>query len=160
MRIFVTYFFLMSLAFSNVANAFCFQAAGKAYDVNPVVLMAIAQAESNYDPAAINYNSNGSYDFGLMQINSDWYFILGEQVWLRLGEPCVNVYVAAWILKDNLLRLGNLEDALASYNAGSKFTKGKPYAKKVIKIIRRLCRKQQKGTLHAACQDPQIRALR
>ncbi len=40
------------------------------------LLRSIAEAESGLNPAAINRNSNGTYDFGVMQINSSWEKIL------------------------------------------------------------------------------------
>jgi soluble lytic murein transglycosylase-like protein len=117
--------------------AFCFEEAGKAFDIDPAVLEAIAKVESNFNPAAVNYNRNGTYDFGLMQINSTWYKVLGEKIWMRLGNPCVNVYVSAWILRQCLDRHGNIEDALACYNAGNRLKAGRAYARKVMREIKR-----------------------
>jgi len=122
--------------------AFCFEEAGKAFDIDPAVLEAIARVESNYDPGAVNYNRDGSYDFGLMQINSSWYEVLGEKIWMRLGDPCVNIYVSAWILRQCLDRHGDIEDALACYNAGGRLKAGRAYARKVL---REIGRKKQTG---------------
>ena len=58
---------LLFIALScNHAHPFCFQEAGQMYGINPLVLRSIAKVESNTNPAAINKNSNETYDVGLM----------------------------------------------------------------------------------------------
>ena len=63
------------------------------YSVNHFLLYSIAKTESNLNPVAIGRNSNGSYDIGLMQINSSWlpklrqYGITEE----HLLDPCVSL---------------------------------------------------------------------
>ena len=78
--------------------AFCFEEAGEKYGVSPQLLWAIAKTESHFNPSAVNYNRNGSFDYGLMQVNSSWYGELGRERWMRLGDACYNVQVGAWIL--------------------------------------------------------------
>ncbi len=64
---------LLSTGFwGSGVDGFCFQEAGEAYGVSPFLLEAIMVVESQGDAGAINRNSDGSYDFGLMQINSCW----------------------------------------------------------------------------------------
>ena len=60
------------------AKAFCFEEAGSQYGISPQLLWSIAKTESNFNPRAINRNSNGTYDYGLMQINSSWAKRLGQ----------------------------------------------------------------------------------
>ena len=81
------------------AKAFCFEEAGSQYGISPQLLWSIAKTESNFNPRAINRNGNGTYDYGLMQINSSWAKRLGK-TWNELGEPCTNVKVGAWVLAD------------------------------------------------------------
>lgn len=52
------------------ARADCFDEAAKYQQVNPLILRAIAWQESRNRPEALNKNTNGSVDYGLMQINS------------------------------------------------------------------------------------------
>lgn len=42
----------------------------RTFPEDPYTALAIAKAESNLNPLATGYNSNGSRDFGLMQVNS------------------------------------------------------------------------------------------
>ena len=63
---------VMTLALSASASA-CWDEAAKGYGVNPWLLYGIAQVESSLDPHALNLRHlqrTGSYDIGLMQINS------------------------------------------------------------------------------------------
>lgn len=98
----------------------CWEQAGERYGVNPYLLYAIAKTESGLNPAAINRsNKNGSYDIGLMQINSRWlptlrkHGIEEEQLW----DACTSIHVGAWVLAQNMQRLGNSWEAVGAYNA-------------------------------------------
>ncbi|OPY60382.1 MAG: Transglycosylase SLT domain protein [Syntrophorhabdaceae bacterium PtaU1.Bin034] len=51
----------------------CFDEAGERYRISPQLLWAIAKTESNFSATAVNHNNNGSFDYGVMQINSSWY---------------------------------------------------------------------------------------
>lgn len=110
------------MAFSMNTNAFCFDEAGKVFDINPQLLKAIAYTESRLDPNAINSaNSNGTADYGLMQINSSWFKKLadfGVSESSVINEPCVNVHVGAWILAQNMAQSGDGWLAVGAYNAG------------------------------------------
>jgi len=43
-----------------------FDIAGQMYGINPLLLKAIARIESNFNPTAVHWNVNGSYDYGIM----------------------------------------------------------------------------------------------
>jgi soluble lytic murein transglycosylase-like protein len=101
----------------------CFSEAAGRYQVPTQLLKAIALVESNNQVDAINTsNSDGSKDFGLMQINS-WHlkrlqpYRITAPVLVR--DPCTNIHVGAWILAENLVTTrGNLWAAVGAYNAG------------------------------------------
>jgi soluble lytic murein transglycosylase-like protein len=97
----------------------CWEEAAQQYQVHPYLLYAIAKTESGLNPAAINRNKNGTYDIGLMQINSRWLptlrrYGVDEK---QLFEPCTNIRVGAWILAQNMRRMGNTWDAIGAYNS-------------------------------------------
>jgi soluble lytic murein transglycosylase-like protein len=106
------------LLISGHATA-CWEEAGARYGVNPHLLYAIAKTESSLNPKALNRNKNGSYDIGLMQINSFWFPILRKHgiEEKQLLEPCTSIHVGAWILAQNMRRMGNTWKAVGAYNS-------------------------------------------
>jgi soluble lytic murein transglycosylase-like protein len=108
------------LALAAPAASACWDAAAARYGLNPYLLYAIAKTESNLNPQAINRNNhNGSYDIGLMQINSSWLpklrsFGIEER---HLYDACTNLLVGAWILAGNMRAMGNSWTAVGAYNA-------------------------------------------
>jgi soluble lytic murein transglycosylase-like protein len=113
----------------------CFEEAGRGYGISPALLYTIAKVESNLNPGAVNRNTNGSYDYGLMQINSGWYATLGRDRWDRLSDACYNVHVGAWILRQCIDRYGYTWDAVGCYNASSK-PKRTAYAWKIYSALK------------------------
>jgi soluble lytic murein transglycosylase-like protein len=120
--------------YSSDAFCFCFDEAACRYNISADILYAIAKVESNFNPGAVNWNKNGSYDYGVMQINSRWYKVLGADAWSQLGDPCYNVNVGAWILAGCMKRYGYTWEAVGCYNASSK-NKRNGYAYKVWRAI-------------------------
>jgi len=131
---FLVCFFLL---LAGNASPFCFEEAGRMYDISPLLLWGIAQTESGFDPAAVNWNSDGSYDFGLMQINSSWASIIGPSLWSRLGDACTNVKVGAWVLAQCIGRYGYTWEAVGCYNASSPDRRAR-YATRVWHNISRV----------------------
>lgn len=124
------------LTIATSAHA-CWEEAGARYGVNPHLLVAIAKTESGLNPRAINRsNKNGTYDIGLMQINSAWlptlrkYGIEEEDLW----DPCINIQVGAWVLGGNMSRLGNSWEAVGAYNARNPELRLR-YAQKVYRNL-------------------------
>ena len=62
-RVILRLIFLSALCSCGTAHAFCYEEAGAMYRIAPRLLWTISKGESNFNPAAVNYNSNGSYDF-------------------------------------------------------------------------------------------------
>lgn len=127
----------LALLLPRGAQAFCFEEAGETYGVPPGLLWAIAKVESNFDPAAVCYNRDGSYDYGVMQINSSWASRLGLPLWNKLNDPCTNVKVGAYILADCLGRYGYTWEGIGCYNAIS-LDKRAAYARNVIVVIEQM----------------------
>ena len=99
------------------AEELCFEEAGIEYKINPDILKAIAKVESNFNPRAVNWNKNGTYDFGVMQINSSWYYTLGKDWWMTLGDPCSNIKGGAKILSACMKKYGYSWEAIGCYNS-------------------------------------------
>ena len=101
--------FIICILFTNNTNSLpfekCFINAAKKYNIPFELLIAIASVESNYKPNAINYNSNGTYDIGIMQINSIWFNKLESEYNInqkQIKSPCQNIMIGAWILSKNI----------------------------------------------------------
>lgn len=85
--------------------------------------MAIGLTESGLNTNARNSNKDGSYDVGLMQINSRHFSRLatyGITEKKLLKEPCTSVMVGAWILAEFIQRMGYNWNAVGAYNAGAR----------------------------------------
>jgi hypothetical protein len=115
----------------------CFEKASLAYNISPLLLWAIAKVESNFNPYALNKNKDGSYDIGIMQINSSHLKTL-EKYGLfdkrYIWDPCYNIHVGAWILSKCIQRYGYTWEAIGCYNAVTPW-KRKKYSYKVYKAI-------------------------
>lgn len=143
---------LLALLCSLNVNAFCFEAAGAKYQLDPLLLKAIGQQESSLNPTAINANKNKktgkvtSTDYGVMQINSRHLPGLKKQGIVRdaqelLTKPCLNVQVGAWILAKHLKTCAVSWHCLGSYNAGFDEKKAairEAYANKVYARYKKL----------------------
>lgn len=113
-----------------------------AYNVDPVLVMAIIEKESQYDANAIGDNCNS---FGLMQVNAQYH---GERM-AKLGVtnllcPYCNVLVGIDYFAELLEEYGDVHKALVAYNAGPTranevwFSKGiytNEYSREVINFM-------------------------
>ena len=132
---------LLLLVTGVEASAFCFDEAGEQYGINPLILKAIAKVESNFNPAALNRNTNGTYDFGLMQINSSWARTLGLERWNALGDACYNTMTGAWILANCMNKYGYSWKAIGCYNSQTPGKRDK-YALAVFRQLQRIERQE------------------
>lgn len=100
----------------------CWFDAAQRNGVDVVLLYAVPQVESAFRSNAIHVNGAGlGYDLGMMQINSVHFPMLARHGITpeSLLDPCVSVQVGAWILGNNIRRMGYGWQAIASYNTGS-----------------------------------------
>lgn len=145
---------LLLSAHSVRAESLCFDEAGRDYGINPRILRAIAKVESNYNPRAINRNTNGTYDFGVMQINSLWASVLGKERWNTLGDPCTNIKTGASILSSCMESYGYTWQAIGCYNSRTPDKRDK-YAMLVFRQMQRIEQeeKELKESFQTALRD-------
>lgn len=119
-------------------HADCFDEAGRYQKVNSWVLRAIAWQESRNRPEALNKNTNGSIDYGLMQINSIHLPILSRYGISSnmLMDPCKNIYIAAWHLRQKMDKHGNTWIAVGAYHSETPALRDR-YARQIAAILTR-----------------------
>jgi soluble lytic murein transglycosylase-like protein len=120
------------------ADDYCFESAAESFGVDPEILQAISYVESRLRPAAFNANTNGTVDYGHMQINSLWVSEIGLTYTL-LDDPCFCTKVGAWILSGCIDKYGYNSNAISCYNSGRPLGKlsGKQ-RKKTEKYVRKV----------------------
>lgn len=129
----------------------CWEQAARHYGVPAPLLYAIAEVESSLNPAAINdshRSRTGSYDIGLMQINSRH---LGRLAGLGIREadlyqPCINIHIGAWLLADLFSRLGASWEAVGAYNAACTHLRGSACQQARARYAWKVYRHLQHGT--------------
>lgn len=123
----------------GAAEATCFEEAGAYYGMSPVMLRAIQAIENKAgDPQAIRYNSNGTIDYGLMQINSIWLNEIARYGYTsaHLMDPCLNVVISAWILARHLSKHGVTWEAVGRYHSATPDRRDQYAAKVQAQFIR------------------------
>jgi len=110
-------------------------AVGRAVGLDPLLILAVISVESRFNPIA--ESDKGAK--GLMQVIPKWHY---EKLAEHGGEdavldPRTNMLVGAQILKEYIVRAGNLEAALQMYN-GASDDPSQGYAQKVIAERQRL----------------------
>lgn len=121
------------------ALAACLMLASNTYQVPPAVMIGIMQVEGGHVGQQAGPNFNGTYDLGPMQVNTLWVPQLANiwhvtrstaQTWVR-DDGCVNVHVAAWILKQKIAEAGSLYAGIAHYHSATP-DEGRRYATRVV----------------------------
>lgn len=112
----------------------CFVVVGKRAKINPMLLISIAKVESGLRKNAINKNLNGTYDIGIMQVNTFWskrYNIPTNYLYYN----CTNIYLGTFILKQCFDRFGYSWRGVDCYNKGMKAKHNSQYVLKVKKEL-------------------------
>ncbi|MEJ5173475.1 MAG: lytic transglycosylase domain-containing protein [Hydrogenothermaceae bacterium] len=153
LTVFLSIFFISFYSYGGDLNS-CFVQAAARYNIPPALLIAIAKVESGFRPWVININHNGqsvrvinpksyeeaiyylsylhqngyNYDVGIGQINV-WNVKRLRIDPVSLLDPCNNLMVSAYILRENIDKYGFTWDAIWRYNGR------KDYAYKVYRAL-------------------------
>ena len=82
----------------------CIHQAESLYAIPAKLIISVLKTEGGYIGAKIK-NSNGSYDYGPMQINSLWIPVIKKYGYTKTDiqfNPCINVKIGAWILNQKM----------------------------------------------------------
>ncbi|WP_244099871.1 lytic transglycosylase domain-containing protein [Burkholderia anthina] len=128
---------LCAFLVAATSRADCLDDAARFHHVSVRLVRAVATVESGQRANVVHLNDDGTTDIGLMQINSRWLLTLSRFGVSRAGlhDGCTNAYVGAWILSQNIHRLGLTWDAIGAYNAGTH-EKRVAYARRVYRELR------------------------
>ncbi len=95
------------------------------FEIDKYLVFSICFVESSLREKVINTNENGTFDVGLMQVNTihtnDIKFLLNTET---------NVFLACKILKANLIKTSNVYKAVKNYNGDGK--KADIYTQKIF----------------------------
>ena len=121
----------------------CLSDAARAFGVPSLPLRILRDVEGGQLGTA-SRNTDGTFDYGPMQINSSWLPMLA-----RLGvtehdlryNPCVNAYVATWIFfQEWSASKHDVVMSMARYNSHHPYYQAQYLAKVVKAIDRRIAR--------------------
>lgn len=107
--------------FDSAPTAYCVVHAAREYSLPPEALLAMMMQE-NGRPGTKKKNSNGSYDLGVMQINTVWlqdrsplkYYLNENQL---AYDTCANIHTAAWILAMHYAKSRDIWRAIGMYHS-------------------------------------------
>lgn len=124
-----------------------FEKYGNRYSIPSQLLWGITKIESNFNPFAFNANTNGTYDIGLMQINTIHLRLLNENgIEINdLFHPETNIAVGSFILSQCFQKHGLNWKGLTCYNG---CIEGNDYAIKVLSGIAREANKNKSLVVH------------
>lgn len=119
----------------------CINEAAVTYSVPASLIISVLSVEGG-EVGMASPNSNGTYDYGPMQINTIWlnrirpYGFTREQLQY---DPCVNVKVGTWILATNIADSPNLWNGVGGYHSYTPMLNQK-YQSKVWRVYDLLSR--------------------
>jgi len=100
----------------------CINQAAVTYYVPAKMIIAVLKTEGG-KPGLAKQNSNGTFDFGPMQINSTWLEKIapyGYTAYQLQYDPCINVQVGTWILSHEIAGEKNFWDGVGNYHSRSQ----------------------------------------
>lgn len=103
----------------------CVAAAEQKYQVPGCILHAVHEVESSGDlmPGLVRSNSNGTKDYGVTQINTDWTSYFQRNFGLNAsdfaGNACLAVNGSAYIIRYEINRTGNFWAGVGNYHSRS-----------------------------------------
>lgn len=96
----------------------CINDAAIYYHVPATLILSVIKTENGRNGIAVK-NKNGTYDLGVMQINTSWLPRLKKQGFTPekiKSDPCTNVYVGTWILAQGIAN-GNGWKGVGNYHS-------------------------------------------
>lgn len=107
-------------------RSMCITGAAKHYGAREDVIRALIRTEGG-TTGEIRRNTNGSFDMGLMQINSIHLSDPGPNGLWRFGiraqdliyNECLNIYIGTWYVQSRILVRGDVWKGIGDYHSRS-----------------------------------------
>jgi soluble lytic murein transglycosylase-like protein len=112
----------------------CINYAAIVYSVPATVILSVMKKENGRNGIA-NKNKNGTFDYGVMQINSIWLPKITNYGYSKEDiqyNACKNIFVGTWILSQSIAGSENLWTGVANYHSRTPIHHY-PYKKSVYK---------------------------
>lgn len=113
----------------------CINQAAIRYYVPATLILAVIKAEGGRNGMA-RKNTNGTYDYGVMQVNSRWLNKIKPYGYTARDlqySPCKNVEVGTWILSQSIAEAAALKKGIGYYHSHTEHLNQK-YHQKVSKL--------------------------
>lgn len=97
----------------------CINHAAVIYQVPASMIISVLKTEGGKNGLIVR-NKNGTYDYGSMQINSTWLNTIKRYGYTQQDiqyNPCINVAVGAWILRQGILDGKNYWNGVGNYHS-------------------------------------------
>lgn len=123
-------------ALNRPESAYCFVSASHRFKLPPESLLSLAMVEGG-KIGSKSPNTNGSFDLGIMQVNTVWLQSASPlapylNITLLANDICTNIHAAAWILASNVKKSGgDLWRAVGMYHHPSNEKFAQQYIQKV-----------------------------
>ena len=103
------------------ATAYCIVTAAHRYNIPVDGLLSILLTEGGR-PGMASPNENGTFDLGVMQVNTVWLkpksplygYVTADAL---KNDLCVNIHAAAWILASQMIRAGDIWRGVGRYHS-------------------------------------------
>lgn len=126
---------------------YCVNSSSQRFRIHPLVIKSIIEVEGG-KIGTLSLNSNGSYDMGIMQINTINLPMIRKRfpklTWSQIAfSPCTNIAIGTWLLSRHLKSTNNdVWKAVGNYH--SKTPKyHKRYLRLIGKAYRRLLKQHE-----------------
>lgn len=117
----------------------CINQAAVTYHVPATLILAIMIQEHGRNAQAVR-NKNGTYDLGILQINTRWLPVLARYGYTRNDiqyDPCKNIMVGSWILAKSLAQGHTLWSGIGNYHSHTP-EHNQSYRKNIYAIYQKL----------------------
>lgn len=125
---------MISALLINGVPVECINQAAIAFRVPAVIIASILTVENGKSGSATP-NSNGTYDYGSMQINTVWINKLNQYGYTKdeiQNNPCTNVWVGTWILSQKIAHGKDFWYGVGGYNS-FHLAQNYRYQKEIVK---------------------------